>query len=421
MKMGKKTVMGISFIMGTVLFATTAFAEVSSKSGYEQAKDALKYSADSLSSKLQNYTVNTSIIVKDNGDIISQKDYINKYDLSKNAIENTLTDSEDNKPKITSYYYHDKKTIINESSTDNFYNVINLSKEVRFETFENPFKGKQVDDVERIIDVAVGNLKDSVVVSPKGNGTKELTGNISESQIPAIANALVSYEVKNKFGVTTSSGNDNADESVFPKDMSDVYIKNASGDMILNKDGLIISGLGSTEITCKDKEGKVHNLTFEILGKLLNINTTKIDKPDLTGKKVKEGTNQIDNNKLSDPQSYVGTYKNDIVIKKDGKFQKIGERIVDLKSLDDNKISGIYNAEYIKGYESYAATDLNNINFTANTKDGFNASFETTDTSGKKIKGSVWIDPNSARINLELNNIQNQNNEYNSQYSRVFN
>lgn len=420
MKIGKKTVMGISFIMGTLLFATTAFAEVSSKSGYEQAKDALKFTGDSLNSKLQNYTVNTSIIVKDNGNIISEKDYINKYDLYKNAIENSLTDSEGNKPKVMSYYYHDKNTIINESSSNNIYNVINYPKEVKFEVFENPFKGKQVDDVERIVDAAVGNLKDSVVVSQKDNGTKELSGNISESQIPAIANALVSYEVKSRYGVTTTSSNDNVNVGVFPKNMSDVYVKNVSGDMILNKDGLIISGLGSAEITCNDKEGKVHNLTFEIVGKVVDINTTKIDKPDLTGKKVNVSNTENDN-KLSDPQSYVGTYKNDIVIKKEGKFEKIGERTVDLTSLDDKRIIGRYRAEYIKGYESYDLVGPKDVNFTANVKDIFNATFEIKDSNGKKIKGTMGVSPDSTTINFGFTNIQSQDNSFNSQFIRVFN
>ena len=49
MKLKKKAIMIMSFSLGTLLFATTALAEVTSKSGYDQVKDAMKFTRESWS------------------------------------------------------------------------------------------------------------------------------------------------------------------------------------------------------------------------------------------------------------------------------------------------------------------------------------------------------------------------------------
>ena len=108
-----------------------------------------------------------------------------------------------------------------------------------------------------------------------------------------------------------------------------IYVKEIKGNMTLNKDGLIESAMGTGLLSGKDRQGKEHNLTFELLVKISDINKTVVNKPDLTGKKV-ETCVQKDYNKISKPEMYIGAYKNDIVMEKDGKFQKIGERIVDI-------------------------------------------------------------------------------------------
>lgn len=83
LKIKKKQAMVLSFAVGSILFATTAFAEISSKNGYEQLKDALKYTAESCTSKLSSYTVDLSMVMKDNGNIISQENELLKYDVTK--------------------------------------------------------------------------------------------------------------------------------------------------------------------------------------------------------------------------------------------------------------------------------------------------------------------------------------------------
>lgn len=419
MKISKKAAMGISLAVGTLMFATTAFAEVASKSGYEQLKDAFKYSADSCSSKLQNYTINTSFIIKDNGKIVSQQDSVNKYDISKNAKEITTSDVDAHSAKTESYYYADKDEYINYNSNEGIYNEVLVTGAKNYSVFSNPFKEKREADIEKIADAVVGNLKDYVVVNQKADGSRELSGSISKAQIPAIANAVVSYEVKGIF----ENKNNPYDKNKYGnlKISDDVYVKEIKGDMTTDKDGLIQTAEGTGIISGKDDQGKIHELTFEVLGKLTDINSTSVKKPDLTGKNVKKDV-QEDYDTVSNPQMYIGTYKNDIVIKKDGKFQKIGDRIVDITGIDDKKVSGRYHEEYAKGYDEYSGK-AEDFKFSAdfNKDQKTDAEFTITDTSGKAVKGNIDIDVHSGNIYLSFEKSNNANVLSNSQYSREFN
>lgn len=413
-KIKKRQAIMLSFVVGSILFASTAFAEINSKNGYVQIKDALKYTAESFSSKLTSYTVDMSTVMKDNGNIITQDDRLMKYDVAKGATENKSTTLNSGKTS-EDYNYSDKTESISFNKEQNVYNVNKYEGENNGASFSDPFKDKQEADMEKIADAIVGNLKDAVVVTENADGTKQLSGTLSEAQIPAIANALVSYGVK---GIGNSYNNRIQTDATMPRITQDVYVKEIKGSMTLDKDGLIQSAMGTGLISGKDDKGLVHNLTFELLVKISDVNKTLVNKPDLTGKKV-ETTIQKDYNKLGKPDMYIGTYKNDIVIEKDGKFQKIGERLVDITSLDDNNIAGRYHEEFTKGNE-IDASKAKNFKFIAKFQQQFNANFESTDTLGNNIKGSMWINPNSAEIGLDISGAQDQNILYNGQYSRVF-
>ena len=57
-------------------------------------------------------------------------------------------------------------------------------------------------------------------------------------------------------------------ENHLPKITKDIFVKEVKGNMVTSKDGLIQSVLGTGVISGKDENGKEHNLTFELLGKI---------------------------------------------------------------------------------------------------------------------------------------------------------
>ena len=409
----KKTKVIISLALGTIMFTTTAIAQVVSKSGYDQLKDSVKYTAENCTTRLSSYTLDTSFIVKDNGTIIFSENSINKTDVSNGITENVSTRVEGSS-KRESYNYSDKNGSVNKDSEQDIYYVSEYTSPREIVTTTNPFKEKGAADVEKIADAIVGSLKDAVVVTENSDGSKTLSGSLSESQIPALINAVVSLQTKSEFGYRSDN------ESSMPKITSDVFVKEIKGNMLTTKEGLIQSVLGSGVISGKDESGKEHSLTFELLAKVTNVNSSKVSKPDLSGKKVEKNV-EIDYRKLSNPEKYIGKYKNDILIEKEGKFEKIGERFIDVTTVNENGISGSHHEEYVKGYEEYASNKKDfkfDVKF---EKDRFDGDFNVTSASNNTIKGHISIDQGSAKLYLDINGSGSRNVIFDGQYSKVFN
>jgi hypothetical protein len=417
LKLKKKSAMIISLTVGTLMFATTALAEVAAKSGYEQTKDAMKYTADSLTTKLSSYTMDMSLVLKDNGTVINSEESINKYDVKKNSCFN-ITTRVNGSEKTESLYYRDNEGYISYNDNDGIYRVIEQSNNEQWLTQKNPFKEKQAGDLEKIADALVGNLKDAVVVSQNPDGSRELSGTLSEAQIPSLVNAVVSFQFKRQFG---SYANNPNDSSKMPKITQDIFVKEVKGKMVVDKNGLIQSVLGTGVLLGKDEQGKEHNLTFELLGKLSNVNSTAVNKPDLTGKKVEKSTVQNYKENLSNPEMYLGTYKSNIIIVKDNKFQKIGERFVEIQKIDNKIISGRYYEQFVKGFEDYAAS-AKEFKFNAqSTNYPYDAAFEYSNESGKKVRGNININPMMAKVYLNFDNNQSGSLIYDGEFERVFN
>jgi hypothetical protein len=422
MKLGKKTAMAISFTVGIAMFATTAFAEVTSKSGYDQLKDSLKYTAKACTGELSNYTVDTSFVIKDGTNVVYSSSDLSKYDISnksKEAVNSTYNGSK----KAESYYYVDKNTKINKPENSSSYSVTNFTDGTSW-NITNPFDEDRASDLEKIADAIVGNLKDSVAVNTKQDGSRELSGSLNNTQIPSLINALVSFQFKNSFGGNTaasSSGEEETDGRLnVPRLADNIFVKNIKGTVTTDKNGLIKTVLGSGVLSGTDKSGQNHNLTFELLLKIDNINSTTVKKPDLSGKKtIVQTANSSNPGKLSNPEKYLGKYTQNITIEKDGKFIKIGEATVTIEKIDNSTISGTYEAKYTSGYED-GNQKLNfsgNFDKQKNGGDAFNATVTATGDSKETEKGHLYLNPNYANIDF---NLETNDPVFNPQYDKVF-
>ncbi|MBU3110555.1 hypothetical protein [Clostridium lacusfryxellense] len=415
MKLNKKTTTIISFMIGTVMFTTTAIAQVVTKSGYDQLKDSVKYTAENATTKLSSYTADMSVVLKDNNTVLYSQDSLSKVDVSK-GVKETVTTTLEGSKKTEDYNYSDKNGSISKNADQNIYYTNEYAKPQKSTTSENPFKRDGAADMEKIADALVGNLKDSVVVTQNADGSKTLSGSLSESQIPAIINAVVSLQSKNELG----NRSNNPSENTMPKITKDVFVKQVKGNMVTTKDGLIQSVLGSGVISGKDEKGVEHKVTFELLAKMTEVNTTKVSKPDLNGKKVEKNVEQ-DYSKLTNPQKYIGKYKTDILIEKDAKFIKIGEKFLDITAVDDKGVSGRYYEQYVKGYEDFVS-DKKDFKFDAKfDKDQFSGTFNSSSDSKEKITGNISISIGSADIYFNINENQSGKIINNGQYNKVFN
>lgn len=418
MKMKKKTAMLLSFALGSTLFVTTAFAEVATKSGYDQLKDALKYTSKSFSSTLTSYTVDMSYSLKDNGKIISSGNDIEKADASKGATEHTSITSDDTDGTREYYSYTDNNCYIYHNSKDDTYTINEFANQNNRVVFSDPFQEKGASDIEKIVDALVGNLKDYVVVTDVQDGGKELTGTLKETQVPALVNAVVSFAFKRQ-----SSNNQNYYGSVqpFPSLTKDIFVKEASGKMVVDKDGLIKTVLATGALSGKDDKDNEHNLTLEVLVKVTDVNNTVVNKPDLTGKKVVKETS-APNQPTFTADAYVGRFTNNIILKKDGKFIKIGERVLEIQKMDKDTVSGSYRENLKEGFEEYA-TVKEAISFTGKTLDSKDFyGFHFTLSDGTNNIGNIDVSLEQPNVYFNLNSYSNINRSlvYDSQFFRVF-
>ncbi|GAB6154961.1 hypothetical protein JCM17380_37120 [Desulfosporosinus burensis] len=398
MKFKKKTTMLVSFTVGTLLLATTALADIASKSGYDEFKDALKVTAEQSSEKFDSFTMDFSMAMNDNGKTLISANETTKFDRTKGASESKSANVDLNGYNNTSQTYSDKTTVIRVSESDPTYYVTEYTKEREDTTFKNPFKEDSANDIEKIADAIVGSLKDHVIVTENSDGSKGLAGKLTEVQIPSLVNAVASFQLKQEF---------NGNQNKVPHLTKDVFVKEVNGTAKVNKDGVMESILGTVVLSGKDDQGTEHNITIEALAKVTDINSTTVTKPDLTGKVVVRNiARDYEESEIINPEKFVGKFKNDILIEKNGKFAKIGERFVDITHMDNKSVMGRYYEEYKPGFEEYS-TNNRNINFSAQfEKDQRgNGNFEYTTESGGKGQGNIFISDYQGKVNFNLHNM----------------
>lgn len=414
MRIPKKAALPVVFVVGILLFGTTALADIVSKSGYDTLKDGIKQTTASCSGQYNNYTLDYSFAVKYNGDTIESSNSVKKFDRLNGTTEDNSSSLSVNGKTYQSYYYTDKNSRISGSdigTSNELYNDIAYTQEQKIDVFGDPFKEDEAEDVEKIVDAVVGSLRDNVVVKENADGSKALSGSLSEVQIPALVNAVASLQVKQSFD------NDRL-ASKYTALTQDIYVKKIEGSATINPDGAMDYMLATILLSGKDAQGQVHDISAEILVKLTDINTTVVQKPDLTGKKVTKTTeNTSYGPQIANPAKFVGTYKNNIIIEKDNKFVKIGERILVIAHADSTNIAGKYSEEYKEGYETYAQNAMSftfDASIADQTKDGM---FEFKDPAGLNRSGSIYLSESNASIYFNLN-IPSES--YDSNFSPVF-
>lgn len=393
MKLSKKTATLLSIAIGATIFTTTALAEVITKSGYDQFKDSVKLTTSSLSNKFSSSTVEMSSILKDNDKVISTSETVNRYDNA-NKISDFTSTTTDSNNKISKYYSYNNakdKVSINYNSEDKVYRVV--EGESFFSTFSDPFSEKRMEDLEKVGDAIVGNLKDSVVTTNTDDGSKLISGNLSESQIPALVNALVSYYYKNTISQMHTE---------LKAVQKDIYIKDVQGKEVIDNSGIIRSVVATAEVSGVDKLGKVHILTIDIMLKISDINSTKIEAPDLTGKKVdKQVVSASPTKEGNFVKNYVGKFKNDIILITDDGFKKIGERTLIIDKINNKTASGSYEEVYINEYKD----SDKKIEFTAeNTEENNKAidyiNFNITVKGESNVSGNLNMNCQSSGVSF---------------------
>lgn len=420
MKLSKKKMTVLSFAIGTCVFVSTAFADMMLGSGYDRLKDATKTTAAKMEEGLNNYTFEIFLTLKDN-DHMLQSSFNSKVDTRKLASEHSTITQYANGESSKSYSYSDQKLHIWNSGMDNKYYVTEFPDGMKrdhmnLNLFVNPFNEQGAPEIEKIVDALVGNLKDYVQAEERPEGGRVYSGTLSATQVPAIVNAVSSFGIKE---MIRDQGRMEGQLKLENME-SDIYVKKVTGTAIENQAGLLEHVTGDVILSGKDKNGVQHDLTLNVVFKLSDIGNTKIALPDLTGAKV-EKVSHIGG--LT--SKYVGTYKNIIVIEKDGEFVKIGERVIEITKVEGDKVVGKYSETVKPGFEA-DYPDVYNFTFEYEQSDS-NPMFTYTNPKGEQEKGQLHSsNPGKIYLDLQIEMIDtnsyqsNHRPHYDQEFNRVF-
>lgn len=389
MKINRKPVVISIFVLGVLIFATSAFADIMLGSGYNSLKNSVKTTAEKLTHEADNFRLAYMLTIKVDGKTVDESTDNLKFDLINQAQESNGTYFVKGQRK-ESYYYNDPDKRIYKNFEDGSYNLVEKRKYNNERPFiENPFEEEQAKDAEKIMDAFVGSLKDLIQIE-ESDGNKMYMGNIGDSEIPPLVNAISSFALK--YSILDEH---TAERLNIPSPKSNVYFKDASGKAIENEDGILESGIFTANMSAEDSKGTEHIYTLEFTIDIKDINNTIVAAPDLDGQKVtysKEG--------FEFDERYIGKYKNNIVKVEDNSFVKIGERIIEITSVEDGNVKGRYYEIY---NEEYEPDIVRNFEFSSNHDDSeFYTILNYTNNNGEKNQ-AVLHRTNTHDLYISLN------------------
>lgn len=400
MKFSKKTATICAFVLGITILTGSALADTMLGSGFHSLKNSIKTTMTKLTSDVDNFSSNIIMSAKIDGKVIAETTNNIKLDVANQAKE--TSERIVNKGEITEYYsYSDENQNIYKNRDDGSYNVIEKRKNNndKSKIIEDPFEDEQTKDAEKILDAFIGSLQDVIQIEESG-GKKMYTGNISETQIPPLVNAISSFVFK--YSLLDER---NAERLDVPYPKSNIYLLNASGKAIENEEGIIESGIFTASISAQDSQGIEHVYSLDFSIDIKDIDSTVVEAPNLEGKKVtysKEGY-EFDS-------KYIGKYKNDIVKEEGSSFEKIGERFIEITSVENGNVKGKYYEVYNEGYE---ADTVRSFDFYSNSDESVHFTIiYYTDEKGENKRGIINT-TNLQNISISLNpTIEEDNSGY---------
>jgi hypothetical protein len=348
MKLGHRTTALIAFAAGACLFVTTAFADMLLGSGYDRLKSAVKTTAAQMESGLGSFTMETMYSLEIDGRPYMHTSETVKVDQHQPARETVSVDRDASGTIRQSYHYQDRNLNIWKSSEDPVYYVTEFPEDFFMENwtaYDNPFDDEHAEEIEKIFDALVGNLKDHVHAQERMEGGIAYSGSLSAAQVPPLVNAVTSFLFKQ--GAISHYRYRGEDDSDFPKIEKDIYVKSVSGSAVENGDGLLESLNGEIVLNGKDESGAQHEIVFRLAFKLTSIGATVVAMPDLDNAQVEKSQGW----RYPITSKHVGVYKNDIIMEKGESFVKIGERTLEIVSVEDSIVKGRFRETVYPGYE----------------------------------------------------------------------
>lgn len=326
-------------LAGAVLFTTAAAADFLAGDAYTGAKNAVKDTCAFLADGASSGTVEAGYNVLIDSDVIMTGAATNKYDFNAYRTE-TQSESTDENGTYKTWRYEDKECSVRYTAYEDTYYIYPYGLSEDYAIINNPFEEELTEDLEKVFDAFVGNLKEFVSGKDNGGDGVLYYGELDSTQVPALPNTLAAFVTKYTF-------NDDYNRERFGLPyLSEIAVDSVTGRMAVNEDGVIESAEGALSMVGYDEDGGEHTIRFEGYFKLYDINETEVSEFDRSGKTVVEepdwtveetsvSFNTFDGNDI-------GTYKKDIAELTDNGYEKVGCITLTIDEVDGDEVTGTY-------------------------------------------------------------------------------
>nr|WP_312291666.1 hypothetical protein [Clostridium chromiireducens] len=283
MKSKKIKTIVITALTGCMLLAVTVSASASGASGYETYKSAVRELVTT-----RNATFSTSFEVKDNGNTDISGNSVEKLEGTNSSSNTEVKIGDVTKDTETSRV--DGKTVIKEG--DNYYSMGNSAKgDIGRGNRKIDASSSRAKLGEMVLDTLVGDVKNQFVVDGD-----EISVKLEGAQIPELAKLAISAAVEEQNDKKSNNKGESANDEL-RKAISDIpTLKNVdikSLSLTAKVDGNTLSENDvKIVITGEDEKGVSHEFELSVNTAVSNVNSTKADSIDTTGKQVQTMENK---------------------------------------------------------------------------------------------------------------------------------
>jgi hypothetical protein len=274
-EMNKKLLAGIG-ISGAILLGSV-YSISANTSGYELYKSALKQTHAAASS-----TLNIHMNLEDNNHSLFTVNSLVKADMkTKVSSISTRMANENEKSQMNMYKQNGNWFVVKEG-LDSVYQL-----EMNRPHHQNTAELK--DDMENLIDIVTKNLQQEITVSEKSNGNHSIVLDLTGKEIPLTANALSTLMIKHAVMLQDNNSSDSSNfhiKAPLPELNHEINVKQIKIAADVNKDNYIEKQTVKVVVTGKDKQGKTHDLLFNIKMSASDYNQTSVTPVDIPADKI---------------------------------------------------------------------------------------------------------------------------------------
>jgi hypothetical protein len=307
----KKVKLGVLVLAAVTVFTATAFAASPDNSGYEALKQIMMDSRET--EYLSGVSFNGTFKVSDKGTTIAEVNGAVKARHDSNEASGNIQVNLKGKEQDLAFFKNGEDMYLADKTNTKYYKLVNAEKEMsrRQEDNDGENYNAQVEHnmgsaEEALFDYLMGDLKSQFELSRNADGTKTITIDLNQNEIPASLNLLTAVAVEskghNKYSENGSEMNSaqtqllieklpflkdfNGLEKDVPDLKKDVKLTALVIKLNVDSDNQLKSFETKISIAGQDADGISHEITFQGMASVSDINNTTVDKFNEAGKNI---------------------------------------------------------------------------------------------------------------------------------------